>query len=600
MKYGKRISLFLLCALALLLVAPAVWALNEECASCHQQKVQDLSASMHAAQVCGNCHENAAVHAVNPLTLPKVHFDLELCGSCHADQYNTYVKDEQEKTKYGGGTNPPSLWAKTMDFPYLNTIIDGYGFVKEYNEERAHRYLLKDHKDITRFKYETCMQCKSTKIAYYWDSGKTSTVKSTVGVTAGHFDPGETITIPAGTGVVMSTDRVTPYPVTGQPNHEVKVLVTLPDGTKYASYAEPGANTGVDPDPIAAKHNRKVLWAAVYALFYDGQDPASLTVDAGIACNHCHNPHTTTFRLVRKSLLYAIGNTGINPAARRSPKDFELASTQDRMNTLCGQCHVEYVCGNSANDKIDRDFFPWAKVANLESIATTLFDYNQDWLHGTGVRPWQSVDPSLPGYYPTGALYPVSEKLYKNQHPETETFWNSRHYGKGTSCPTCHMPKLVNAAGQTYTAHWLTSPVKLLERGMYTCGQCHRDTPAERIALLQSRQDDIYALQGQVELALVDSLKAINEAKAARRETTTAERYHQMAHVRWENLVVSENSMGFHNLDEVERELNNALGYALSAKAAAQPVPAACSTYTDQQSCTAAGCSWNSRKGICR
>jgi len=45
-----------------------------------------------------------------------------------------------------------------------------------------------------------------------------------------------------------------------------------------------------------------------------------------------------------------------------------------------------------------------------------------------------------------------------------------------------------------------------------------------------------------------------------------AVRLHQLAHVRWENLVVSENSMGFHNPEEVMKELNEAMDYARQAQ----------------------------------
>jgi hypothetical protein len=46
----------------------------------------------------------------------------------------------------------------------------------------------------------------------------------------------------------------------------------------------------------------------------------------------------------------------------------------------------------------------------------------------------------------------------------------------------------------------------------------------------------------------------------------TAVDSHRGAHVRWENLVVSENSMGFHNLSEVGNELATALDLAQSAQ----------------------------------
>jgi hypothetical protein len=97
-------------------------------------------------------------------------------------------------------------------------------------------------------------------------------------------------------------------------------------------------------------------------------------------------------------------------------------------------------------------------------------------------------------------------------------------------------------------------------------------TKAERI------QDDIYADALVVQAALVDSLTAIAAAKSALADTSlgapivdiglldTATDEHRRAHVRWENLVVSENSMGFHNPSEVSGQLNDALAFAQSAK----------------------------------
>src|SRR4030095_5610905 len=73
--------------------------------------------------------------------------------------------------------------------------------------------------------------------------------------------------------------------------------------------------------------------------------------------------------------------------------------------------------------------------------------------------------------------------------------------------------------------------------------------------------------------ALVSSLAGIKAAKdaAAMRQPvdqtllSTAVEDHRAAHVRWENLVVSENSMGFHNPTEVGTELSEALHYAQAA-----------------------------------
>jgi nitrite reductase (cytochrome c-552) len=45
----------------------------------------------------------------------------------------------------------------------------------------------------------------------------------------------------------------------------------------------------------------------------------------------------------------------------------------------------------------------------------------------------------------TGAL------LTKLRHPESETFWGSAHERAGVGCKGCHMPKVKDKAGKTYT-----------------------------------------------------------------------------------------------------------------------------------------------------
>jgi hypothetical protein len=87
-----------------------------------------------------------------------VHFDLEVCAGCHPDQYQTYIYGDDWKTKYGGSPGPhavnplpngdPNLWNKLKDFANYNDIIDGYGFTREYNEERSHNVMIQDHHDI--------------------------------------------------------------------------------------------------------------------------------------------------------------------------------------------------------------------------------------------------------------------------------------------------------------------------------------------------------------------------------------------------------------------------------------------------------------------
>jgi formate-dependent nitrite reductase cytochrome c552 subunit len=657
------------------LIALPAWALNEECAECHQERVNSVAASSHAGLACESCHEGAVAHGSGMGSKTTVHFDLEVCAGCHPDQYQTYIYGDDWKTKYGGSPGPhavnplpngdPNLWNKLKDFANYNDIIDGYGFTREYNEERSHNVMIQDHHDIARGKKDTCLQCKSTKLAYYWDlrdsegNIREHEILNSTTVHAGHM--AYSVDIPKGTTVFMYTDRDAPYPNT----HEVRVAVMLPNGDTYASFPNyPGADYS---DPTKTGY---MLWSALYALTINELPEGSPSIASGNGCNHCHDPHkagqdadgnTIGFRLIRKSLTYAIENNGINPYEPGSPTSFngDTALSMDEGIALCAQCHVEYVCGNSPIDKIDRDFFSWAKAADLEDVYSTNFPgygaytdrkYIQDWVHGTGGLS----SPNAPG---NGVTYldpnPIQEELIKSQHPEAETYWNSRHYGNDAPCFLCHMPKVTKTSdGSSFTSHWLASPNKYMEpepagafatqfgleltkEGIISpCGECHGGKLSRMKSKAESKQDAIYADALAVEAALVDSLRAIKAAKDGGGDSAlidAAAEDHRAAHVRWENLVVSENSMGFHNPSEVDGELKVALTYAQSAKQKAEdalgacvPEPEICTgridedcdglidcddsdctgdpactvdcgVYSDRTSCRDAGCKWDNQ-----
>ncbi|GAB4254347.1 MAG: hypothetical protein Kow00122_12450 [Thermoleophilia bacterium] len=547
-------------------------------AGCHADRVAQLTASKHAPFGCLACHPDAEDHPTD-YTMPSAaqYFQMEVCGTCHADQYGTYTYDDGTATKYGGS---PKGRPKYETFADYNTIIDGHGFVREYNEERSHKNMLTDHAEIKRGKYEVCLQCKSTRVAYYWGSGKTATIQSDIDVS--WAPTGETFTVPAGTTVKLGTD------VTGALTgvaHQVMAEVTW-NGVLYTTYPRDGATV-----------DQKRVWVATYAMAVDGLPAGSPTISDAATCNHCHDPHRTDFRLIRKELQRVVDEKGVTPYAADSPS-FEDASERDRINTVCGQCHVEYVCGKSAVDGVNRDFFPWAKVRDLESIYTAAFPwidelgiptYSMDWVHGKGVR-----SSAWPNY---AAEHPIGVPLVKSQHPETETYWNSLHYSLGLSCADCHLPRVTKMNGGTFTSHWFASPVKYLdperaadfaaefglrldaEGVVNPCARCHADGAAARVAKIESVQDAVYAKALEVQGLLVQSLAAIETARTTEgadpAKLRAAVVAHRSAHVRWENLVVSENSMGFHNT-EVSQELDHAADYARSAiQAATQALPRA-------------------------
>lgn len=557
---------------------------------CHTERVSYMNASDHGQIACGTCHANADLHVADPTKQikPEVRFDLEACAGCHPDQYGTYTYGDSYKTKYGGS---PTAWPKTKDFTFYNSIIDGHGFVREYNEERSHNVMLKDHYDIARGKFEVCLQCKSTKVAYYWDSGQVRTIKNTITVKGGHMTTA--ITVPAGTTVSMKTYRT----AVGTPkNHEVQVVVTLPGGVKYSSY-----------DLAGATKDFNWTWSALYALTVDGLPAGSKTIDSGNGCNHCHDPHRVGhdaqgdpigFRIIRSSEKYMISKLGVNPYAFTKKYSFDSGTALDaeKATALCAQCHVEYVCGKSGIDGIDRDYFPWKKVSELEAIYKAEFPawstfpgpYTMDWAHGTGALS----SPLAPQYYVAGATYPLNEPLIKSQHPESETFWNSRHYENGAGCYTCHMPTVEKADGTKFTSHWMASPNKYMEATpvqafasafglkldkdgiIVPCGACHGGLLARMKNKAINIQDGDYSMALSVQGQLMDALAAIKAAKDAQAQGSPVDAaklqaacdQYRAAHLRWENLAVSENSMGFHDPAAFSTEMKAAGTFATNAK----------------------------------
>lgn len=277
----------------------------------------------------------------------------------------------------------------------------------------------------------------------------------------------------------------------------------------------------------------------------------------GASCVHCHDPHTAKLRIINKALKAAIKERGVNPYWKeKNVYSFEEADRQQKEILICAQCHVEYVCGPGA-DKKARFVFSWRKVRDLDDFYRKQFGYMQDWIHAI-----------------------VKEPLIKSQHPEVELFWESKYERAGASCVTCHMPK-VKVDGRILTSHWLASPLKYLDRyikgeklGAFPCGQCHKVSPQALKEQVLRVQRHIDAAQKRVQKALNDAIDAIvttkemiqsdNPVKPALLQKAIV--LYQKAHLRWENLVVSENSMGFHNPEEVMKELAEALDDARQAQ----------------------------------
>lgn len=449
-----------------------------KCGACHVQLMEKFNAGSHANVdgQCLICHPNGEEHRLNWSTVrAAMDFSLEACAACHRDQYTTYLEDDGSKAGHFGGSIKTS---KYQEFPYYQYLMGGHGFTREYNEERAHKFILRDHVDIERRKTTTCLQCKSTAVAYFWNE-------------------------------------------------------TRRDQVQF--------HKGMD-------------WESVIAGL-EQQWPD--TVDYGAGCTHCHDPHNGDFRVIRKGVIEAIAERGTDPY---NPELNVIPANRDALQALmnergsdgqrtaqalrlagtltCGQCHIEYVCGQGADRDTTgeiRDHVPWRKLTDIEEHYQAQFGNEQDWRHSitglTGVKP---------------------------QHPELESYWDSTHHRQGLSCADCHMEK---RAG--HTSHWLTSPLKYENT---RCNECHDDVTDLMLRL----QEGIYEQARDVEDLLLYTLEGIEQANTDAsippEQLDSAKSLFMRALTWWEWTAVSENSMGVHNWAAAADQLDMAEELATEAR----------------------------------
>jgi len=174
------------------------------------------------------------------------------------------------------------------------------------------------------------------------------------------------------------------------------------------------------------------------------------------------------------------------------------------------QCHVEYSCNphrhryrrENKHDRRPYQPVPLVNVFDLKAYYDNL--KFRDFTHAI-----------------TGAT------LVKIQHPDAETHFNSTHQLAGVQCSDCHMPKMQNSAGETYTSHWQASPRNFLDK---TCLKCHTEWTAEqaeyRINAIQDytrgkTRDAEYWLERLIDTFAAAKLKGVSESALKEARPTT-------------------------------------------------------------------------------
>lgn len=314
-----------------------------DCVQCHAGIVERYTSGVHQSlqNQCQTCHPNALDHMADVINVrAAVNFSLEACAQCHTSHYESYLHDDGGKPGHFGGSAKSS---KYDEFPEYQYLMGGHGFTVEYTEDRAHAYMLKDHLETQRKQTTTCLQCKSTPVAYYWNERTRGEVQ---------FEKTRAF-----------TDAVQ------------KIRDRWPQTVDY------GAGCTHCHDP----HNgdfRLIRKGVIHAILARGTDPYSPSLNVIPASE-------TELR----GLLNERGSDGrLTDQARR------LAGT-----LTCSQCHIEYVCGQGADRATTgeiRDDVPWRRLADIEEYYQDKFNLQQDWKHGiTGLNGIKPQHPETESYW---------------------------------------------------------------------------------------------------------------------------------------------------------------------------------------------------------
>jgi len=519
--------------------APAFDAAN--CYECHEAIKGFHAGSPHASVGCNACHGGLETHQAKGKGRPTTNMDPASCGSCHENQYRTLYTMNTDKTAFKEKS--------VATFTAMDKILMPHGFTKEHNEPRSHAFALYDQVVVDR--------------AF---GGRFQNKEGKEGLTrmGGNFKIWDVL--------------VDEYP--GEPHKAFK----------------PGTAAAANPVCMSCKSSDHILdWA------YMG-DPVSdvkwsrlskvnefvKDVNHSLNCNFCHDPHSAKPRVIRDGLIQALTRPEQDTLWHKDPKGAKIdvkdlgergytrkIALLSRYDTKlqCGQCHVEYNCNPGSDPTtgqaigmadVRTNHFPFKPVDQIQQhYADLKFG---DFKHGI-----------------TGAT------LWKGQHADVETFYNSTHQKAGVECNDCHMPKVKDAkTGKTYTSHWQTSPKHYIKQ---TCLTCHKTwTEQQAVYTIDSLKNKWTGKMRKAEFwltRLIDKYEAAQNMGVDPAVLAEVRLKHSEAHIHYEWWSAT-NGAHFHNPQQFEASINKGMAVsqagiklldeAMTKKRAAMAAPAAPAT----------------------
>jgi len=483
----------------------------DACYGCHTT-VKDLhKMGKHAKLNCTKCHSGLEKHlkAPGPDTRPGTNLSWEACGQCHKEQFESFMKEAYHRP----ARDEKSQLTGRSPNPYWDKLMAGHGFTKEHNLTRSHNWMLIDHLIVDRA-YGGRFQGKNGW-NYIFDKGRAWDV------------------------------LVDKYPE----NKEQKTFIP-----QTAAAANPVCMQCKTQDQILKwsymgdKVEGKTTWDRTSNVVEFVKD-----LQHGLNCITCHDPHAAKPRIVRDGLIQALTRKEADTLWHKDPKRTKIKvidmglrgftrkiAILDKYDTRlqCGQCHVEYNCNPGTDTKTGEpvkmsdqrtNHFPYKDVFGLYEHYVNQINF-LDFKHGL-----------------TGGL------LWKAQHPEAESYYNSKHAKAGVGCDSCHTPKMKNKAGKVYTSHYAVTPKVQLKE---TCLKCHPKWTEEMARYsIDSVKAHIRGKMRKAEFhlsALIDKIVAGKAVGLGEDVIKQAQDQHLRAHILWEYWT-AENSDGFHN-PEMARE----------------------------------------------
>ena len=490
----------------------------DTCYGCHDPIKQLHTMGKHNKNNCVNCHSgDFKKHADNPGpdNRPVTDTSWEACGQCHKEQFESFMKVAMHRP----ARDEKSQLTNRSPNPFWDKLMAGHAFTKEHNLTRSHVNMLPDHLVVDR--------------AY-----------------GGRFQGRR------GWNYMLETGRAWDLLADGDP--------TTSDQKTYMPQSAAAAN----PVCLQCKSQDQILkWSYMGdpvpgAQWSRTSKPVELVRDLqhGLNCFYCHDPHAAKPRIVRDALIQALTRPQadtlwhkdqkhtnfkvLDMGLRGFPRKIAILEKYDT-RLLCGQCHVEYNC-NPGYDPKNPDTSHY--TVTMADPRTNHFPYKDVLgLYDHYVNQVSFLDFK---HALTGGL------LWKAQHPESETYYNSKHGKAGVGCADCHTPKMKGKkSGKTYTSHFAVTPrVQLKE----TClsSKCHPTWTEEQA---KYSIDSIKAFgKGKMRkaefwlAALIDKIVEGKKASLSEDVIKQAQDQHLKAHILWEYWT-AENSDGFHN-PELARE----------------------------------------------